>query len=138
MKYFFDSSAFAKRFIEEPGSSKVDAICHEASQLALSVICYPEIISALNRRLRERSITKKNYFLAKKRFSSELCQVQIIDISPRVILETEFLLENNSLRTLDALHLASALEWEADFFVTSDIKQGKAAEKMKLSIQFVD
>ena len=49
MKIFFDSSAFAKRYIDEPGSDSVEAICQNATELALSVICMPEIISAMNR-----------------------------------------------------------------------------------------
>jgi len=54
MRLFFDSSAFAKRFIEEAGSQKIEELCQKASEVGLSVICFPEIISALNRRLRER------------------------------------------------------------------------------------
>jgi len=56
MKTFLDSSAFAKRFVDETGSDKVEETCAQASELGLSVICVPEIISALNRRRRERSL----------------------------------------------------------------------------------
>ena len=49
MKTFFDSSAFAKRYVEEPGSQTVDSLCREATEVALSVLCVPEIISALMR-----------------------------------------------------------------------------------------
>jgi len=56
MKTFFDSSAFAKRVIEEEGSNEVDRICRNTSTLGLSIICIPEIISALNRRVREKKV----------------------------------------------------------------------------------
>jgi predicted nucleic acid-binding protein len=49
VKTFFDSSAFAKRYIEESGSQNVDALCQEAGEVGLSVLCVPEIVSALNR-----------------------------------------------------------------------------------------
>ncbi|MBU4212078.1 MAG: type II toxin-antitoxin system VapC family toxin, partial [Verrucomicrobia bacterium] len=67
MKAFFDSSAFAKRYIEEPGSAVADEICMTIDQLGLSVICLPEIISALNRRLREKTIAREQYGLTKQR-----------------------------------------------------------------------
>ena len=48
MKTYLDSSSFAKRFVDEAGSDAVEAICAEASELGLSVICVPEIVSALD------------------------------------------------------------------------------------------
>ena len=46
-----DSSAFAKRFIEDRESA--GKTCAQADALGLCVLCVPEIISALNRRRRE-------------------------------------------------------------------------------------
>jgi hypothetical protein len=37
MKLFLDSSAFAKRFVEEPGSQDVEILCSQATELCLSV-----------------------------------------------------------------------------------------------------
>ena len=48
LNVFFDSSALAKRYIEEKGSDQVQAILSSASALAVSVICIPEIVSALS------------------------------------------------------------------------------------------
>ncbi len=45
MKILFDSSAFAKRYVLEDGSETVDHLLQRASQLALSTILVPEIIS---------------------------------------------------------------------------------------------
>ncbi len=58
--------AFAKRFVEEPGSDTVEAVCAHAIELGLSVLCVPEVISALNRRLRERALTLAQYRQAKQ------------------------------------------------------------------------
>jgi hypothetical protein len=35
MKLFLDSSAFAKRFVEEPGSLEVETLCSQATELGL-------------------------------------------------------------------------------------------------------
>ena len=56
MRLSIDSSSLAKRYIQENGSDKLDDLLQHASALALSVILVPEIISGLNRRLREGSL----------------------------------------------------------------------------------
>ena len=51
MRVCFDSSAFAKRYINEPGTAEVLAWCDRADELVLSVIALPEMISAFCRLL---------------------------------------------------------------------------------------
>jgi len=53
MKLAVDSSSFAKRYVQEVGSNELDGFLESASELAFSVILVTEIISGLNRRLRE-------------------------------------------------------------------------------------
>ena len=55
MKLSVDSSALAKRYIQEPGSEELEIFLQRASELAFSIILLPEVISALNRRLREHN-----------------------------------------------------------------------------------
>lgn len=138
MKTFFDSSSFAKRFVEEPGSQEVDDICQETSMLGLSVICLPEIISALNRRLREKCLTHQDYLKAKHRLVEDIKDSQIINLIPTVIDKSVVLLESNTLRSMDALHIACALEWQAETFVSSDKKQVKAAKKAGLQTKYIE
>jgi len=133
MKTLFDSSAFAKRYVEEEGSREVDALCLAASTLALSVVCVPEIISALNRRLREKRLSARDYLAAKSRLSEEVADAVIINLTPEVIARTVYLLEGNPLRALDAIHIACALEWGAELFVSCDDRQIKAARRAGLS-----
>jgi len=61
MRVFFDTSAFVKRYVAEPGSDRVQELCSRADQITLSVVCFPEMISTLNRLVRERKITKEQY-----------------------------------------------------------------------------
>ena len=127
MKLFLDSSAFAKRFVEEPGSQEVDQLCSQATELGLSVICVPEIISALNRRLREKNLTRQDYAHAKQRLSQDVRDAVIINLTPDVIQSSVWILETTPLRTMDALHIACAMAWEVDLFVSSDHRQIAAA-----------
>jgi predicted nucleic acid-binding protein len=137
VKVFLDSSAFAKRYVEEAGSQSVDDICQEATELCLSVICIPELISALNRRVRERSLSQKNYHTIKRALSEDVQDIVIINLTPEVITTTTRLLEAHALRAMDALHVACALEWEAELFVSSDKQQIIAAGKTGLITRFI-
>lgn len=137
MRVFLDSSAFAKRYIEETGSQLVDDICKEATELCLSVICIPELISALNRRVRDKSLSKKNYNTIKKALSEDIQDITIINLTLEVITKTTRLLEDNALRAMDALHVACALEWGTELFVSSDKQQIIAAGKTGLITKLI-
>ncbi|MAF27386.1 MAG: type II toxin-antitoxin system VapC family toxin [Gemmatimonadota bacterium] len=132
MKIFFDSSAFAKRYVDEKGSDKVERLCGKASALALSVISPPEIVSALNRRLREGSLSRSQYRDAKARLSLEVADATIVNLLPAVVADAIRILETNPVRAMDALHVACALQWDTELFVSSDSRQLKAARKAKL------
>ena len=137
MRLSIDSSSFAKRYIQENGSDKLDNLLQHASALALSVILVPEIISGLNRRLREGSLTDNNYRKARKQFLDDVRDATVLQLTPAVILQSVKLLENNVLRTMDALHVACALEWKADLFVTSDRRQFDAAINSGLQTKYL-
>lgn len=137
MKTFFDASTFAKRYVEENGSQLVDDICQEASELSLSVICVPEIISALNRRIREKRLSDQDYVAVKQYLSDDIRDAVIINLTPEVIATSTSLLEASPLRAMDALHVACALESGADLFVSSDKRQITAARKAGLQTKYV-
>ena len=132
MKAYLDSSSFAKRFVEEAGSDKVESTCAEASELGLSVICVPEIVSALKRRHRERTLTRRQYDEAKQRVLADIHDADIINLTTPVVNAAIRILEASPVRAMDALHIACALEWGAELFATSDKKQLHAAKRAGL------
>lgn len=137
MKAVFDSSSFAKRYIVEPGSEKVDSILQNTSQLGLSLLCAPEIVSALNRRIREGVLPKAKYDQIKVQLAADVGDAVILHLTPDVIATAVTLLENNVLRAMDVLHVAGALIWQADLFVTADRRQFAAAQQAGLNSQLV-
>jgi len=134
MKVFFDSSAFAKRYIEEPGSEKVENICAQATMLGVSSICLPEIISGLCRLMRDSMLTKHQYEVAKETLLRDFEDISVCNVTPAVIGQTIHILETNTLRTLDALHIGCALEWKAEVLVSSDVRQASAARRAGLKV----
>ena len=137
MKTFFDTSAFAKRYVEENGSQLVDDICQQASELSLSVICLPEIISSLNRLIREKRLSQREYATIKEHLSDDFRDVTIINLTPEVIAKAVTLLESHPLRAMDALHIACALEWGTDLFLSSDKRQITAVRKVGLNTKYI-
>lgn len=132
MKTYLDSSSFAKRFVEEEGSDRVETACSQASELGLSVICVPEVVSALNRRKREHTLTAVQYREAKQRLLDDVRDAVIVNLTPSVIGSAIRILDASPVRAMDALQVACALEWGADLFASSDDRQLKAARKAGL------
>ena len=137
MKLSVDSSSFAKRYIQEVGSDELDDFLQQASELALCIILVPELISGLNRRLREGVLTEKDYREAKKLLLDDVRDATVLQLTPAVISRSVKILESNVLRAMDALHVACALEWKADLFVTSDARQLHAAINSGLRTEYL-
>ena len=134
---FFDTSALAKRYVEEKGSDEVERLCGEASELAVSVVTIPEIISALSRLKRESRLTARQYNRAKEAMWRDLGDVSVCQLTPEVIDRAIQVLENHPVQAMDALHVACAIEWKSELFVSSDSRQLAAAKNLKLETQRV-
>ncbi len=137
MKVFLDTSAFAKRYVAEPGSDKVLSACQQADSLVVSVICLPELISTLSRLVREKRLTKAAYLKLKSDAMADLADVDVCQITPQILASVVSLLELHPLRAMDALHVACALASKPDVFVSADRRQLTAARKAGLKISDV-
>jgi len=137
MRVFFDSSGLAKRYIKERGSDKVEEILSGASEVAVSMIAPPEIVSALCRLHRQNALSAAQYGQAKKGLFADIEDMTICNVTVPVIGRAIELLERHPLRTMDALHLACAIDWQADLFVSSDRHQVTAAQKSGLRVMQV-
>jgi predicted nucleic acid-binding protein len=137
MRLAVDSSSLAKRYIHEAGSEQLAELLRQATELGLCVIVVPEILSALNRRVREGILCQRDYRQVKTQLLMDVRDVTILQITPAVAARTVGLLEKNTLRAMDALHLACALEWQADLFLSSDKRQVQAAGKSGLPTKYI-
>jgi len=135
MRVFLDSSALAKRYIEEPGTDRVVALCAEAEEILLSILCVPELISALNRRKREGKLSAQQYRSLKRELAADIAEANVMDINTEIIQETITCLEQVPVRTLDAIQIATAKQSLCDLFVTADRRQYDAAQLIKLEAE---
>ena len=134
MRVFLDSSAFVKRYVREEGSELVLSWCDQATELCLSGIALPEIVSAFCRLQREKRITSLQYRHLKAMLMTDVIDAAICDLTPEVMRHSIIALENNTLRGMDAIHIGSALALNADVFISSDARQCIAAELAGLRI----
>jgi predicted nucleic acid-binding protein len=79
-------------------------------------------------------ITEDQYGVAKQALLKDLEDALICNITLSVIKQSIHILETSKVRSLDALHIACALEFEAEAFVSSDIQQLSAAKTAGLKI----
>ena len=134
MKVFLDTSAFAKRYVLEEGPDNVVALCQQADNLIVSVICLPELISTFSRLVREKKLAKADYQKLKADVMADLVDVDICQITPAILASVVSLLESHPLRAMDALQVACALAVAPDRFVSADYRQLAAARKAGLNI----
>jgi uncharacterized protein len=135
LNVFLDSSAPAKRYVQEPGSDRVEEILLGASSLGVSMICLSEVISALCRRRRERRLSQQQYLRAKQALFQDFEDSSIIGVTEAVVAHAVELLERWPLRSSDSLQVASAAEWSADLFVSADERQCAAARGYGLQVE---
>jgi hypothetical protein len=137
MRVFFDSSALVKRYLTEAGTAEVLAWCDEASELALSVIAIPELISAFRRLAREGRLTEAQYAQVKRDLRADLADALLCDTSAQVVQRAIDALEAAALRGMDAVHIGAALVSGADVFVSADARQSAAATRFGLRVATV-
>jgi predicted nucleic acid-binding protein len=135
LRLFFDTSAFIKRYVDEPGSDRVQELISSAGELGLSVLLLPESVSTLSRLLREGRMTGEEYRALKDAILSDLADADICDLTPSVLERTVTCLETGALRALDAVHIGSALEYRPALFVSADRRQIEVAVAQGLTVE---
>jgi uncharacterized protein len=137
MRLFLDSSALVKRFIREAGTDQVLARYHTATEIMVSVLSVPEVLSALNRLKKEGRLLPEQYTELKVTLAQDTAKSTLMDLTQEVLKKTIFCLENASVRTLDAIHIASAIISGCDLFISADHRQIEAAKWFHLDTEII-
>jgi uncharacterized protein len=135
MNYFFDTSAFIKRYIDESGSGEIQELCDSADDIGISMLLPIETVSTFARLKRERRLSSKQYSVLKEELFADIRDITIIPLSPQIVKSAINGLEHSPLKALDAIHIGCALEYQPDFFVSSDAQQLSAAVRSGLRVK---
>jgi len=122
MILFADTSALAKRYIEESGSDVVDELLSRADILIVSSITRIELNSAFSRRLKDRTLDEKSYKSALGEFNNDFEFIEVIKFDLEAESSAIDNIRKHNMKTLDAIQLSSVKMSKADMFITADKK----------------
>lgn len=141
------TSGLAKRYIAETGSIRVQNTCLPASGniIFIAEITTVEITSAIVRRRKGGSLTVVDATNALTQFDADLRNDYfVLEINSAILTEARKLVESYNLRSLDAVQLAVAVNFNREqianrlpslIFVSADVELLNAASQASLLIE---
>ncbi len=136
---FWDSSAVVPLLVEQKPSPRVSAWAAEDDTLVLWTLTPVEVVSALRRLVRERTLDEALARRAEDRMDElvRACHV-VIDVDAVKSLATR-LLRLHPLRAFDAMQLGAALHWaeghpQGRTFLTLDARLALAAQREGVAV----
>ena len=109
---YFDTSAFVKLIVDEPGSVRAAELWERATESVSSLLLYPEGRAALRRAHRASRLGVAGLRTAVGNFDRLWRRCASVPVSMHVAMRAGDLAHAHALRGYDAVHLASALALE--------------------------
>jgi predicted nucleic acid-binding protein len=148
--FYANSSALVKRHLPERGSAWIRQLTAPGSRNRIETarLSLVEVVSALNRRVREGTLAAADYPIVRDDFLARCRRsYRIVPLTNSLLARTRLLIEAHPLRTYDALHLASALMVNTELvaagqlpltFIASDVRLLAAASAEGLNVDNPD
>jgi predicted nucleic acid-binding protein len=139
---YFDTSALVKRYVQEPGRREVLRLLRQYDFVA-SAILPVELRAAFRRRVAEGTLNVARLPLILRRVAADRAYWTLVEAGSHVLTIAEALVAAHPLRTLDAIHVASAQVFAARLptlklvFVSADRRQTQAATAIGLSVKYI-
>ena len=139
---YCDTSALVKRYVEEVGRREVLRLLRRYDCVASAVLPV-ELRSALRRRVSEGSLDGALLPGILSRVAADRAYWTLVEVGADVLATAETLVATHPIRTLDALHIASAQLFAARvptpelIFVSADTRQTDAAAAVGLVVKLI-
>lgn len=138
---YFDTSVLVKRYVKEQGSAAARRLLQRYRFLS-SAVAPVEVVSILSRRRTLGELTQRDFVAIRSRLRKDRSYWGLVEVGESVLNQAEELAQKTGLRTLNALHLASVLTFQAASgltipFITADLRQRKAAEMLAINMIWV-
>ncbi|MBI2161433.1 MAG: type II toxin-antitoxin system VapC family toxin [Candidatus Rokubacteria bacterium] len=138
---YFDSSVLVKRYLHESGSPRAVRWL-QRRRPAASAVASVEVTSALRRRRSAGEVSEAQFNSLLTLFRRDREHWELLEVSAEVLERAESIIRQVPLRTLDALHLASAVLLGEALqrrlaFVTADARQHEVAEALGLEVVWI-
>jgi predicted nucleic acid-binding protein len=138
---YFDTSVLLKCYLREPASPRARALARRHRILS-SAVAPAEAISALCRRRATGGLGNRDVAAIMVRLTVDRARWELIGLTSLVLGRAETLIRQHALRTLDAIHFASALVFHEETgarprFVTAAALQRRVAAQLGLEVVWV-
>jgi predicted nucleic acid-binding protein len=140
---YFDTSALVKRYVDEPGRREVLQLLRQ-NECVTSAVLPVELRSGLRRRVAEGSIDAARLPAIFKHVAADRPYWTLVEVGTDVLAGAETLVAAHPIRTLDAIHVASAQLFAAGVsmpgltFVSADKRQTKVAVAVGLVVRHIE
>lgn len=149
IKAYFDSSAYAKIFAQEPGSDDAGLLfrlAHDGRlQIYMSRWVINETIAAIDRKERRKEfrMDERNRILATIithaiQFSEENRAVKFVPVTDEIVSRSKDIIMEYRIGADDSLHLYTAFAKDCQYFVCCDSKLIKNTAGMVADLQLLD
>lgn len=131
MTFYVDSSAFVKRYVDEPDSDDAESLLLSDPDWATAQHSYVEICLVLDRRLADPGRR-----IARESFERDWLRSLVVSVDDGVCRRAAELGALTGARTLDALHLAAAERagGRSMPIVTFDLRLARAARELGFAV----
>ena len=139
---YFDTSALVKRYVDEAGRREVIQLLRR-NECVTSAVLPVELRSGLRRRVADGSLEAARLPTVLKHVSADRPYWTLVEVGPDVLRVAETLVATYPIRTLDAIHVASAQLFAARvsmpglIFVSADKRQTETAVAVGLAAQTI-
>jgi predicted nucleic acid-binding protein len=140
---YFDTSALVKRYVDEPGRREVLQLLRR-NGCVTSAVLPVELRSGLRRRVAEGSIAAVRLPAILKHVADDRPYWTLVEVGTDVLAGAETLVAAYPIRTLDAIHVASAQLFAARVsvpgltFVSADKRQTETAVAVGLVVRHIE
>jgi predicted nucleic acid-binding protein len=135
LRVFLDTSALAKRYVQELGSEELEHLFfNRATEVIVSTLSMPELSSAIGRKVKDREILEEPAIQALREFENDWENLFVkIPLTEKIALSASKLTIQYNLKGADAVHLETAIIVDSELFVASDQQLISVAEKVGLN-----
>jgi predicted nucleic acid-binding protein len=132
LRVYYDSSALLKRYLNEPESEFVLEHLREPDTKLASPLILVELSSVFRRLRNGRKISAREHARLNELARQELRSFGLQSSSEELFRQAAVVADLTGLKSLDAIHLASARMAGADLVLTFDREMALAAKKIGL------
>jgi predicted nucleic acid-binding protein len=105
---YLDTSALAKRYVDEPGSTVVRAVVRKG-RIGVARVTHAELLATLARAWREGLLDEEQRDALFDRVEVDFKELIVVEVRPAIVRRVRDLVTRHPLRGYDAIQLAAAL-----------------------------